>query len=120
MDKWQAIHNFWSGFNVPAYDQSSVPDDAGFPRITYAAAVSNFENPVPLTASVWDYSSSWAGISNKVDEIAVALTPYKIIKVDGGYLCLIKGQPFAQRYTDTNSMVRRVYIVLQAEFFTNV
>ena len=117
MDKWQAIHNFWAGFGIPAYDQTSVPDDAAMPYITYSAATGDFENPIPNTASVWYYSSSWAAISQKVEEIAAAISPYKMVKVDGGYMCVVKGQPFAQRMEDPNALVRRVYLVTQVEFF---
>lgn len=118
MDKWQAIHSFWSDFELPAYDQSSVPFDAQLPYITYNAAVGDFENAIPLTASIWYRSPRWAEISQKEQEIARKIGRYKILKLDDGYLYIVKGNPFAQRMTDEDDGIKRVYIILQAEFLT--
>lgn len=116
MDKWQAIHALWSGFGIPAYDENSVLDAATYPYITYSAAVGDFENVVNLTASIWYRSSSWAGISQMAESISTQLSPYKTIPVNGGYLYITKGTPFAQRMRDEDDLIRRVYIILQAEF----
>ncbi len=119
MDKWQVIHNFWAGFGLTAYDENSVPDDAQYPYITYSSVVGDFETPISLTASIWDKTTSWAGVSQKATSISRTISPYKMIPVDGGYLYIIKGSPFAQRMRDENDLIKRIYIVLQAEFFTN-
>ena len=52
MNKSQAIHKFWNQFNIPAYDQYSVPDDAPFPYITYSVALDSLDNVVTLNASI--------------------------------------------------------------------
>lgn len=119
-DKWQAIDEFWNSFGLTAYDELSVPDDAVMPYITYSAAVSNFENPVPLSASLWYRSTSWESVSNKSDQISVAIDGYAIRKIDNGYMFIIKGDPFAQRMSDpSDDAIKRVYINIMAEFFTN-
>ena len=28
MDKWKALQSFWESFDIPAYDEATVPDDA--------------------------------------------------------------------------------------------
>jgi hypothetical protein len=117
MDKWQAIHSFWSGFGLPAYDETSVPDDAVAPYITYAAETADFESQIPLTASIWYRSSSWKEVSKKADEIARSLN--RIIRLDDGLLYLMRGSPFAQRMADPDESYRRIYINIVAEFFTN-
>lgn len=116
MDKWQAIQSFWEGFDIPAYDQNSVPDDAVAPYITYEAKTADFENALPLSGSIWYRSSSWRDISKKADQIADSLK--KIIKIDGGYLFITRGSPFAQRLNDPDDTVKRVYINLMVEFYT--
>lgn len=116
-DKWQAIQSFWESFDLPAYDQNSVPDDAVTPYITYSAQVADFEKPLLLTGSIWYRGSSWKAISQKADEISKALK--KLIRVDGGYLWLTRGSPFAQRMSDQDETVKRIYINLMAEFFTD-
>lgn len=119
MDKWQALHDFWSGFGIPAYDETDIPDDAVMPYITYTASVSPFESYDLLTASVWYRSTSWEAISKKVEEISKAITPYKLQRVDSNqYIHLTRGSPFAQRMADLDLSVRRVYINVTAEFFT--
>ena len=116
MNKWQAIQQFWESFDIPAYDQNSVPDDAVTPYITYLAEVADFEKPLVLSASIWYSGSSWKDISIKADEISKSLK--KIITLDDGYLFLTRGSPFAQRMSDTNETIKRIYINLMAEFYT--
>lgn len=118
-DKWQAIHKFWSGFGLTAYDENSVPDDAEFPYITYSAAVGDFEQVLVLTGSIWYRSTSWAGISQMQTLISRMTSPYKVLPVDGGYLYASKGEPFAQRMGDEDDSIKRIYLVFNAEFFTS-
>lgn len=119
MDKWQALHSFWSGFTWTAYDETSVPDDAQMPYITYSASVASFENTVLLTADLWNYSTNWRDISNKADEIGNITKDYVLVPINTKeYLFLTKGSPFAQRIADENDHVRRIRINLMGEFFT--
>lgn len=116
MNKWEAIQSFWESFDLPAYDENSVPDDATAPYITYSAETADFENVILLTGSIWYRSTSWKNISLKSDEIASSLK--KIIKLDDGYLFITRGSPFAQRMMDTDETVKRIYINLMCEFYT--
>ena len=119
-DKWQALCDFWNSFGLVAYDEFSVPDDASMPYITYSSSTSNFETPLFLSASLWYRSSSWADISHKADEIARRVRDYTIIKIDGGYMHITRGSPFTNRMNDPNDdMIKRVYINVVVEFFTN-
>lgn len=123
MDKAQAIHNFWSGFGIPAYDENTVPtgDNApAFPYITYSVSVDSLGNMISLSASVWYRSSSWESVSKKVEEISEFIYNQKSpIKIDGGYLWIVFGTPFAQRMSDpSDDMIRRIYVSVAAEFLT--
>ena len=122
MDKWQAIDTFWNGFGIPAYDATSVysgEDSPETPYITYDAQTGALNQILTLTASLWYRSSSWEEISQKTEQIAEAIgTGYRIMDVDGGYLWIVRGQPFAQRMADEDDMIRRMYITLNAEFLT--
>lgn len=120
MDKEQAIHNFWSSFGLTAYDVNTVPDKAQTPYITYEVSVDNVGNPVLLTGSIWYRSISWEEITKKKDEISEAIGyGHKTIKVDGGYLYITRGTPFAQRMSDNDDSIRRIYINLMVEFLTD-
>ena len=69
MTKEQALNNFWNRFNIPAYDENTVPDDVETPYITYEARFSSIENDVILYGSIWDSTMSWENISLKAEEI---------------------------------------------------
>ena len=119
MDKAQAIHHLWSSYGLPAYDEQTVPDNAQMPYITYRVSTASFENIVPLTASLWYRSKSWADITKKADAIAKDIgIGYKLIPCDNGYMRITQGSPFSQRVADTSNDVRRIYITIQAEFMS--
>lgn len=121
MDKWQALQAFWESFGLDAYDESSVPDDAVMPYITYMAGIDQFDTPIPLYASVWYRSSTWKDISLKTSDIEKAIGAYKLIPLnDHEYLCIKKGTPFAQRMRDEDETIKRVYINIEAEYFTQI
>ena len=69
-DKMSALNTFWNGFGWKAYDETTVPDDAVLPYITYEAAVDEFGHEVALTASLWIRSTSWTDIVAKEMQIA--------------------------------------------------
>ena len=122
MDKFQAIHKFWKGFGLPAYDGQDVPDDAVMPYITYEASTDSIGNPLLQSASIWYRSNSWKEISKKADEIAKAIAEngFVTIPIDSprGFLYINKGTPFAQRMKDEDEQVKRIYINISAEFLT--
>lgn len=119
MDKWQAIHSFWSSFGLPAYDEASVPDDAVLPYITYNATVDSLDSPTVLSGDIWYKSTSWEDVSKKADEINNNLVNGGVtISLDIGYLWIVKGQPFAQRIAEEDDNIKHVYIVLMGEFLT--
>lgn len=123
MDKAQAINTFWNSFGISAYDESTVPmgDDAPqFPYITYNVFMDSLGNVVTLNASLWDKGYSWERISKKAKQIAKAIgeNGFITIPIDGGYLWITKGTPFAQRMTDPDELIRRIYLTLNVEFLT--
>ena len=92
-DRWQTIQRFWESFGINAYQSGYIPDNAELPYITYNAAVSQFDKPIPLSGDIWYQSTSWAAISQKADEIARAVG---IIRVSPhSYIHIAKGTPFA-------------------------
>ena len=122
MDKFQALQTFWSSFGIDAYDESTVPTGdfrPELPYITYSVEVSDFYRPVYLNASIWYYGASWSAITTKLSEVSSAIgLGGKILPVDGGGLWIKRGFPFAQRMSDPDDMVRRIYLNIEAEFIT--
>ena len=120
MNNIQTLNAFWNGFDLPAYDENTVPDDATMPRITYSVAFGNFDEPVAATASLWYYSRSWEDITEKAAEINSYIgLGGRVIPCDGGYVWIKRGTPFSQRVSDENDSVRRIYINVEIEYFTD-
>lgn len=130
MNKAQAISNFWESFGWRAYDESSVPeyiyDDGGNkvknepPYITYEVQMDSLGGVLMLSASLWDRSYSWKNISLKAAEIEKALKKngYYSKKIDGGYVWINAGSPFATRLNTESDSIRRITLNITAEFLT--
>ena len=123
MTKEAALHNFWSRFGIPAYEENAVPngeDGAEFPYITYQVVTDSFGNDVALTGSVWYRSTSWKEANAKAQEISNILSRGGVtLACDGGIIWLRRGVPFAQSMgDDSDDLIKRKYINLVAEFMT--
>ena len=118
MDKLQALNNFWNQFDIPAYEQNTVPDDAKLPYITYEVASDDFNNTLMLTASIWYRDSKWAAITQKEKEISEHIGRGGVtVSYEDGAFWLIKGTPWAQRMGDTDDMIRRIVLQYAIEYF---
>ena len=123
MNKAQGLHQFWSSFGIAAFDEISAYDERlELPDnyITYEVQTANFGNSVALTASLWYRSTSWAEISQKADEIAEYIGwGGKVIQIDGGYMWVKLGSPFAQRMAvEDNDSIRRIILNVAVDFMT--
>lgn len=118
MNKMQALHSFWSGFGLKAYDENSVPDSTPLPYLTYESSVSDFGNTLAQTANLWYRSSSWADITAKEQEIAEFITRGgRTIAYDSGAMWIQKASPWAQRLEEpSDDMIRRIILNVTVEF----
>ena len=120
--KTQALYNFFSGFELPAYEENTVPTGANAPElpyITYATVTSGFDNDVQISASLWYSGYSWAAADRKAAEINAALAHGgKLIPYTGGALWIRRGTPFAQHMADDDDTIRRIYLNLTAEYLS--
>lgn len=121
MDKIQAVHDFWSGFGWPAYDESTVPSSdlaPDMPRITYNVEMSEFDDAVSVSASLWDMSYSWERITKKAEEIYDYLGNGGVVKpFNMGYLWVNRGSPFYTRMGDPDDRIRRIVINIEIDYF---
>lgn len=120
MNKAAAMHQFWSGFGLTAYEENTVPSDAVFPYITYQLVTDAFDTDVAMTASLWYRGESWVDINAKEREISAYIgIGGVIIKRSDGRIWLKKGTPFAQNMGDeSDSLIKRKYLNVTAEFLT--
>lgn len=110
----KALYGFYSGFGIPAYTETTVPDDAELPYITYSLPETEPLEPATHFAQVWYYGTSNAGVIAKADEIKRAIGTGVLIKCDGGgYVCIRPQTPLIQLMVDQTPEIRRAYINLQ-------
>ena len=116
-DKWTALHTFFNGFGITAYDENTVPDEAQTPYITYEAQTASLDEKLMLTASLWYRSTSWSGISQKAESIGDIIGGGYGVPYDGGRLWITKSAPFATRMNEpSDEQIRRIVLQIIAEF----
>lgn len=121
MTKEQALHQFFNSFGITGYRNTSVPDDAIFPFLTYDTPISSFEeDPVSITLNLYFYTDSEAVPDAKAEEIRKAIgMGGALLNCDGGAIWLKWGVPWCQSLVDeTNRNIKRRYINITAEYFT--
>lgn len=116
-----AIQHFLESFSIPVYGETSVPDNASFPYITYVMNWSDFFGErATIEVDLWYRCEGEKAPNDKVAEIRRALVGGVILPVDGGAIWLNCGDPFCQAMGDPeDAKIRRRYIILTADFITN-
>ena len=121
MTKAAALHKFFSGFGIPAYPVSSVPEDAVFPWLTYDLVTGAWEEgEVSMTVNLWYYTASEATPNAKAEEISRTIGLSGIsVPCDGGFIWLKRGSPWCQNLRDeTDPAIKRRYLNVTAEYMT--
>jgi hypothetical protein len=123
MNAQAALNSFWNGFGWTAWEENSVPENA-FSRanqyITYSAGESGFNEPMMLSASLWQRSTNWKDVITKAQQIMNYIGMGGVfIATDEGAIWIKRGRPFAQRMSDEDPAVRRIYLNIEVEFITN-
>lgn len=118
MNAEQAIQSFWESFGIAAYDETTVPDDAKTPYITYEMSKDFFDQPRQVSAAIWYRSPSWKEITEKEKEIADKIGRGGIIiSSTDGPIWIQRGTPWAHRLSDNSDrMIRRIALTLIVEF----
>lgn len=119
MTKASALHSFFSSFGLPAFVDTSVPDTAELPYLTYSGASDAQFGEVSLTVRVWYYSDSESIPNEKAEEIGREIDSMHPIPCDGGYLWLRRGSPFCVSRNDpTNKNIKLRYMNVNVAFLT--
>ena len=118
MNRIEAYQWFWQSFDLNAYEETTVPDDAQMPYITYQVQMSEFETTMYNTASLWYKGTSWSAVTQKSMEIYDAIGYGGVVlHCDEGAFWIKRGTPFAQRMSDPDTLVRRIYLNVEVENF---
>lgn len=110
-----ALKTFFSGFDLPAYAEDSVPDDVALPYITYSVSVPEWNQKASMYAQVWDRTKSNTGIIRKADQITAAIGQGKNIPLEAGYLVIWPESPLIQIRVDGD--YRSAYINLSVNAY---
>ena len=121
--KAATIYEFWNSFEMPAYEENSVPtgeDAPKFPYITYQLVTDSLGNEVAMTASLWYRGTSWLEANAKTEEISQRIGRKGIVlDCNGGKVWIKRGTPFAQNMGDeSDNLIKRKYLNITAEYLT--
>ena len=119
MTKGAALQSFFNGI-MPSYAETSVPDDAAFPYLTYRLALNAWDSgETALAINMWFRTPSEAVPNAKAQELSDAIGYSGItIPCDGGFIWLKRGSPWCQSMRDeSDPMIKRRYINVIAEYF---
>ena len=120
MTKGSALQSFFNSI-MPAYAETSVPDDAAFPYLTYQLSLNAWDNgEAALAINMWFYTTSEAIPNAKAQELSDVIGYGGVtIPCDGGFIWLKRGSPWCQSMRDeSDPMIKRRYINVIAEYFT--
>lgn len=120
MTKAAALQAFFSKF-LTAYPDSSVPQEAEYPWLTYTLVTDSFGGgDVSITVNLWYYTTSEATPNAKAEEISKAIGRGGVLlPCDGGAIWLKRGSPWCQALkTESDTLVKRRYLNVTAEFLT--
>lgn len=121
MKKEEAIYGFLSGFDLPAWAASQVPEEAELPYLTYQVGTAAFgEGETALTVDLWYRTEEEAIPNEKADQLARAIGRGGVLlPCESGGLWLKRGSPFCQNLTDpTDPGIKRRYLNLTVEYMT--
>ena len=105
----KGLNQFFSPFGT-AYIETSVPESAEFPYITYKCGSEDWKNKALISCSIYSKSSSYVELSEIAEKILDSARDGAIINIDGGYLCIYLGEPAFQIVPNTDYNIRQGYI----------
>lgn len=120
MTKDKALYAWFSQF-MTAYPETSVPEDAQFPWLTYELVSGALDSgEVGITVNLWYYSEKEAEPNAKAQEIADAIgMGGVIIPCDGGAIWIKRGTPWCQNIRDdSDGNIKRRYLNITLEYLT--
>ena len=105
----KGLKKFFSQFGT-AYIETSVPESAEFPYITYKCGSEDWNNKALISCSIYSKSSSYVELSEIAEKILDSARDGAIINIEGGYLCIYLGEPEFQIVPNADYDIRQGYI----------
>lgn len=121
MTKEAALYSFFSGFGIPAYAETDVPNNAVLPYLTYTPVFDAWGgDAAALTVNLWYYGAGETAPNAKAAEISKAIGPGgKVLGCEGGYIWLRRGTPWCQSAPmEDEPLLKMKTLNLSAEYLT--
>lgn len=120
-DRKEALYKFWSSFNLPAYEETSVPEGAKMPYITFESSIGEFNAVLSLSASIWDRTTEGTTfIDRKADEIQRFIKNMGCPKIEGGRFRAFTEGVYCQTKNDPEDrLIKRNVLTVFFEFMTD-
>ena len=96
VDVARMLCDYWNSFDIPAYPEETVPDDATLPYITYDLKSPYWRDASIYNVRVWYEDTSFTGIINMVDKISADIGEGKRMESNGVIIYLFKEDTFFQ------------------------
>lgn len=113
-----ALYQYLSSFGIPAYAETSVPDGAPMPYLTYALVVGGlYSGEQSITVNLWYRTDSEAVPNAKVREIAHALPA--TVSADDCLVWIKAGSPFSTASDGGEANIKRRRVLLDVEYLSN-
>jgi hypothetical protein len=110
----QTLKTFFSGFGIPAYAQSSVPEKTELPYITYPLVEPEWNEQATFYCQVWYRKNSLGALLAKADQIMAAIGTGIVVPMTGGYLAIYPSTPQTQIRTDDYSQSAYINLAINA------
>ena len=111
------LKTFFGGFGIPAYSETSVPDDVQLPYITYPIKEPWWNQPTSFYIVLWSRTNGYADVLTKADQIKAAIGEGVSLEADGGWVVIRPDNPLTQEMKDNENDIKALYINLQLNAF---
>lgn len=108
----KALTTFFRGFGIPAYSETSVPDDTELPYITYPIKEPEWSQPTSFYCVLWCRTKGYADALAKADQILAAIGEGIRLEINGGWVVLRPDNPLFQENRDADNDTKSLYINL--------
>lgn len=102
----KALKTFFGGFGIPAYSETSVPDNTLPPYITYPLIEPEWNSKSSFYAVLWCRTKGYEDALTIADEIMEAVGEGLTLDIEGGHIVLYRETPSFQEMSDPDNDVK--------------
>lgn len=106
----KALKTFASGFGLPAYSNSSVPDEVALPYIVYPMTEPEWDQKASFYMVIWDKTTNYTGLLTVADNILRSVGRGVKIDLADGYLVIWPESPAVQEMNDKENDLKGIYL----------